>query len=237
MTIPTDPTAGSASPDTTARPALRIDVVSDVVCPWCFIGKRQLETALQSWQDDHPDQPAPEVVWHPFQLNPDMPAEGMARDDYLQRKFGTADTSSIYANVRRAAETVGLSLSLDGIARQPSTLAPHVLLQLAAEQGRQPALAERLFEAYFIENRNLADRDTLLTLAAEAGLDTGSAAAALDDPQRQQEIAGADAHARSLGISGVPFFIIDRSLAVSGAQGADRLRAAFEQAALARTSA
>ena len=106
---------------------MRIDVVSDVVCPWCFIGKRQLESALAAWAAEHPGQAQPEVVWHPFQLNPGMPPEGASRAEYLTAKFGSADTSRLYANVRAAAAEVALPLALERIARQPSTLRPHAL--------------------------------------------------------------------------------------------------------------
>lgn len=201
---------------------LSIDVVSDVVCPWCFVGKRQLEQALERWQRDHPDRPV-EVRWHPFQLNPDLPAGGMLRSDYLERKFGSADTSSIYTNVRRAAAAVGLDLAIDAIVRQPNTLRPHALLDAAAEEGRQDALAEALFVAYFQQARDLTDASVLREIAVAAGLSEAAIALALDDPGTHREVAQADERARRAGIRGVPCFIVNGRSAVSGAQGADAI--------------
>jgi len=152
-----------------AGQALRIDVISDVVCPWCYVGKRQLEAALERWQADHPDAPAPIVRWHPFQLNPDFPEAGMARADYLQRKFGTADPGAIYQRVQAAAAAVGLAPEFAKIARQPNTLRAHALIAAAPDQASQQAVVERLFQAYFVEGADLSSRDVLATLAAEAG--------------------------------------------------------------------
>lgn len=223
-------TSPTPAPDAGGAAALVIDVISDVVCPWCFVGKRQLEQAIDGWREAHPQAEAPVVNWHAFQLNPDLPLEGMSRADYLTRKFGSADTSRIYTNVRRAAAEVGLELKLDGIARQPSTLRAHALLRQAAQQGCQDALAEALFNGYFIENRDLTDVAELRRIAAAAGLAASRIDAALDDPNEHALIAEDDAQARDNGITGVPFFIINRKLAVSGAAGAAHLRAAIDQA-------
>ena len=212
---------------------MRIDVVSDVVCPWCFIGKRQLEAAIAGWQQSHPDDPAPEVVWHPFQLNPQMPLEGVAREDYLRRKFGTADTSRLYANVRAAAGEVDLALALDRIARMPSTLRPHSLLSVAFEAGGealQSALAEALFAGYFQQARDLTDRDTLAAIATEAGMQPADIARALDEETVREGVAQADQDARDAGIGGVPFFVVNGRVAVNGAQGKDALLRAFDRA-------
>lgn len=224
----TNPSEG-ARRDATPAPLI-IDVISDVVCPWCFIGKRQLEQALERWREAHPAAPQPVVNWHAFQLNPDMPIEGMARADYLQRKFGHSDGGRIYANVRRAAQEVGLDLKLDRIQRQPSTLRPHALLLQAAEQGVQDQLAEALFIAYFMDGRDLSDVSVLQQIAESAGLQADRITRALEDPEQHTQIAEADMQARDNGISGVPFFIIDQKLAVSGAAGADHLLAAIQQA-------
>ena len=208
---------------------IRIDVVSDVVCPWCFIGKRQLEQALQQWQLKHPQAAAPEVVWHPFQLNPDLPAEGIAREAYLQRKFGRSDGAGMYDNVRRAAAAVGLNLNLEGIARQPNTLAAHALMHLAQQSGRQQQTAEALFNAYFIDGRDLTDDAVLTGIAATAGLDAGQVQSTLADEALLKQVSARDRQARDSGIGGVPFFIVNRKLAVSGAAGADHLLQALEQ--------
>ncbi|MCX7273165.1 MAG: DsbA family oxidoreductase [Burkholderiales bacterium] len=213
---------------------MRIDVVSDVVCPWCFIGKRQLESAVQAWCDANPALPVPEVVWHPFQLNPVMPPEGIAREDYLRSKFGSADTSRLYANVRAAAGEVALDLALDRIARQPSTLRPHALLTAALQAGGpalQSALSEALFKAYFQDSRDLTDRATLIDIARGAGLQDADIEPALAEGALLEAVAQADQDARDAGIGGVPFFVVNGRVAVNGAQGKDALLRAFERAA------
>lgn len=212
-----------------AGDALRVDVVSDVVCPWCYVGKRQLEAALERWRAANPGAPEPQVRWHPFQLNPDLPDEGMSRADYLERKFGTPDPAAIYQRVGAAARAVGLQPEFAKIARQPNTLRAHALI--GAVQGEaQQAIVERLFRAYFVEGADLTSRATLEALAREAGVPDEAARAALDDGEARQQAAKADAEARGLGVSGVPFFVIDGKVGVSGAQGADALLAAFAQA-------
>lgn len=212
-----------------AGEALRIDVISDVVCPWCYVGKRQLEAALARWREAHPGAPDPQVRWHPFQLNPDLPEEGIARADYLARKFGTPDPGAIYQRVGAAARAVGLAPDFAKIARQPNTLRAHALIGAASDEAQQQAVVERLFSAYFVEGADLTSRDTLAALAHEAGLAHDAVSEALDGAGAQQA-ARDDTEARKLGVSGVPFFVIDGKLGVSGAQGADALLAAFGQA-------
>ncbi len=213
---------------------MRIDVVSDVVCPWCFIGKRQLEAAIESWHVAHPEAPMPEVVWHPFQLNPTFPPDGVAREDYLRSKFGSADTSRLYGNVRAAAKEVSLDLALDRIARQPNTLRPHALLSVARVAGGerlQSALAEALFRAYFQEAQDLTDAAVLADIARATGMQAEDISRALDDASLLESVAEADQGARDAGIGGVPFFVINGRVAVNGAQGEDALVRAFERAA------
>ena len=207
-----------------------IDVVSDVVCPWCYIGKRKLEAALE--QARAAGLSEPEVRWHPFQLNPDMPAEGVSRKSYLEDKFGGPQRAAeIYARVKAAGKAAGLELDIDGITRQPNTLAAHALLTYAQQQG--PGLGndvkERLLKAYFIENRFIGDVDVLADIAQAAGLDAAAARAFVSDPQQLEQVAAADARARQMGIGGVPFFIFNQKVAVSGAQDPAHLLAAMQQ--------
>ncbi len=202
--------------------ALQIDVVSDVVCPWCFVGKRQLEQALARLGSQQPGVEV-QVRWHPFQLNPDLAEEGMARSEYLSAKFGSADTSRIYTNVRRAAATVGLDLAMEAIVRQPNTLRPHALMEAAAGQGLQDALAEALFVAYFQQGRDLSDARQLAEIARAVGLSDEAIDQALLEDEPRQAISQADNRARRAGIQGVPCFIFNGRHAVSGAQGADAL--------------
>ena len=215
----------------TESPAWTIDVVSDVVCPWCYIGKRKLEAALELARDAGLGAPA--LRWHPFQLNPDLPAEGVSRKSYLEEKFGGAERAAeIYERVKAAGRAVGLVLDIDGIARQPNTLAAHALLAFAQQQGPDfgSPVAERLFAAYFVENRFIGDVEVLADIAQAAGLDAAAARAFVRDPQQRSELAAADVRARQMGISGVPFFIFNQKVAVSGAQDPAQLLAAMRQA-------
>jgi len=210
---------------------MSIDIVSDVVCPWCFVGKRQIEQAIEQYQTVHPETTIT-VRWHPFQLNPDLPAEGVARSDYLRAKFGTDDTRGLYARVRGAAQAVGLTLDMESIARQPNTVAAHALLELAAEEGCQDAMAEVLFKAYFQQGRDFTDPHALRAVAQLGGLSESAIDRALSDASLHARVADADRRAREAGISGVPCFIINRRTAVSGAQGAAALLEVMEDASV-----
>ncbi len=210
---------------------LTIDIVSDVVCPWCYIGKRKLEAALEMAKTA--GLPIPEIRWHPFQLNPDLPAAGIPRQQYLQDKFGGPERAAeIYERVRAAGRSAGLELDIDGITRQPNTLAAHALIAFA-QQGDAALgndVKERLLKAYFVENRFIGDVDVLVQIAREAGLDADAARACITDPAPLQAVADADAKARGMGIGGVPFFIFNHKLAVSGAQDPATLLAAMQEA-------
>ena len=202
-----------------------IDVVSDVVCPWCYIGKRRLDAALARL-----DGPPPRVFWHPFQLNPDLPPEGVDRRSYLEAKFGGARRAEeIYARVRAAGASAGIAFELERIERQPNTLTAHRLINWAQAHGDAAPLVERLFRAYFIEGAFIGDAAVLERLAAEAGFDGDAAAAYLVSDEGVEAVAGADRRARELGIGGVPLFIFNRRVAVSGAQEPDTLLAALAQ--------
>jgi predicted DsbA family dithiol-disulfide isomerase len=208
---------------------LAIDVVSDVVCPWCFIGKRRLEGALALYAGERPDAPAPAVRWQPFQLNPGLPAEGVPRAEYIARKFG-ARGGAVYERVAMIGREVGIAFAFDRIARQPNTLAAHSLIELAHAHGRQDAAVEGLFRAYFLDGVDLTGRANLVAIAVAAGLDRAEAEAWLDRTDARDAVAAEDARAREIGIEGVPFFIFNRRLAVSGAQAAEVLLDAMRQA-------
>lgn len=193
---------------------LSVDIHSDTICPWCYIGKRRLEDALAGDGDVEA-----EIRWHPFQLNPEMPREGIDRADYLALKFGGPDRArEAYANVARAAATTGLAMDLEGIRRTPNTLQSHRLLAHAARAGRQDAVVEELFRAYFVEGRDIGDDLVLVDAAARAGLDGDEAARHLAGDADRREVLAGDHAARAAGIHGVPHFVIDGAFAVSGAQ-------------------
>ncbi len=211
--------------------AFTIDIVSDVVCPWCYIGKRKLEAALALPQAA--ELPAAQIRWHPFQLNPDLPAEGISRKQYLEDKFGgPARAAEIYARVRAAGHSVGLELNIDGITLQPNTLAAHALIAFAQQDDMAAGsdVKERLLKAYFTQNRFIGDVQVLAAIADEAGLDADAARSFVADPLQLQAVAQADAQARSMGISGVPYFIFNQKVAVSGAQDPATLLGAMQQA-------
>ena len=215
---------------------LAIDVVSDVVCPWCFIGKRRLEGALARYAAERPEAPAPEVTWRPFQLNPGLPAEGMPRDEYVARKFG-ARGGAVYDRVAMIGREVGIPFAFDRIARQPNTLAAHSLIELAQGHGRQDAAVEALFRAYFLDGVDLTARENLVATAVGAGLDRAEVEAWLDLADAREAVTAEDARAREIGVEGVPFFIFNRRLAVSGAQPSDVLLDAMTQAESAPSEA
>ena len=211
---------------------LTIDIVSDVVCPWCYIGKRHVEQAISQWQTKHPDA-AVNVRWHPFQLNPDLPLEGTDRKGYLEQKFGGPQRAKeIYARVAAAGRNAGLELNFDGILKQPNTLAAHALIayaQTAADGAHGDAVAERLFKAYFVDGEFIGDLDVLVAIATECGLNADATRAVLSERATLDQIAAQDANARQQGISGVPYFIFNQKVALSGAQPADVLLDAMEQ--------
>ncbi len=141
---------------------MNIDVISDVVCPWCFIGKRHLESALAAWRNDHPGEAQPVVRWHPFQLNPQLPRSGVPRAEYIATKFGGPQRAKeIYARVANAGARAGIAFNFDGITVQPNTLNAHRLIHHAGSGGRQDAMAEALFRAYFLEGADLSSDDAL----------------------------------------------------------------------------
>jgi predicted DsbA family dithiol-disulfide isomerase len=193
---------------------MRIDIVSDVICPWCFIGKRRLERALAL----RPELP-PEITWRPFQLNPDMPAEGIDRRAYLAAKFGgNGQADRIYANVSEAGTTVDIRFAFDRIRRTPNTRDAHRLIRYATAAGRADALVEALFQGYFIDGRDIGDRATLAAIAGEVGLDAGDVADWLAGPAELEQVLAEDRNARRIGINAVPCFIFEQQYAISGAQ-------------------
>ena len=203
---------------TATASTLTIDVISDVVCPWCFVGRRRLGAALAHLAADEPGA-RPLVSWHPFQLNPDLPREGIDRSVYLARKFGGPQRAAeIYERVRAAGRSVGIDFAFERIARQPNTLDAHRLISWAQAQGSSEEVVERLFRAYFLVGRFIGDRDVLAAIAGEAGLSIDAARAHLASSEGAATIAEMDRRTRELGVTGVPFFILGGRLAVSGAQ-------------------
>lgn len=210
--------------------AFQIDVISDVVCPWCFIGKRNLERALETWREKHPDE-TPVVRWHPFQLNPQLPDSGVPRKQYLENKFGGPERAKeIYARVSAAGKRAGIDFVFEGIQVQPNTVDAHRLMHHAGEQGRQDEMAEVIFRRYFVEGADLSDKGTLADIAQEAGINRNEAAAYLATDADRELIAEQDRRARAMGVEGVPFFIFNQRLSLSGAQPPEVIVEAMEKA-------
>jgi len=193
---------------------LTIDVVSDVVCPWCFIGKKRLEDALALRHDI-----AVEVRWHPYFLNDWVPREGISRDEYLTTKFGSPERyKSIAGRVAQAAKAEGLAYNVDKIARQPNTLDCHRLILWARNAGTAAKMKQRLMELYFTEGADLTDREVLVQAAADCGLDANLTRELLASDRDVDRVTQEAEQAKQAGIDGVPCFIFGGVLAVSGAQ-------------------
>jgi predicted DsbA family dithiol-disulfide isomerase len=193
---------------------VRIDIFSDVVCPWCFIGKRRLERALAMRSGINA-----QIAWQPFQLNPEIPREGVPSDAFFSAKFGDLDQ---FKRRRKAIVEIGTSVGIpfdfDGVERQPNTLDAHRLIRFAAGFGHADAVVEALFRAHFVEARDIGDRAILTAIADEAGGDADEAAAFLAGESGIDETASAEREARRIGVDAVPCYVFDRQYAVSGAQ-------------------
>ena len=214
---------------------MNIDIVSDVVCPWCYVGKRQIETALAQYAKQSPGAAPPVVSWRPFQLNPQLPPAGMSREDYVTQKFGAARSKDVYERVTGVGLQHGIPFAFERIVRQPNTVGAHSLIALAAEEGAtieglQSKVKEALLRAYFIDGADLTNDAALATIATSAGLDRARAAQCLADPASRKAVQAEDQRWRNMGVEGVPFFVFNGRLAVSGAQGAAALLAAMRQA-------
>lgn len=192
----------------------KLDIFSDPVCPWCYIGKARLERALEQ-RPDHPFV----IEWHPYMLNPTLPREGMDRREYLQARFGSPeDVVRLHLPVQQACDEIGLPLALDRMTRMPSTLDAHRLVHWAGLEGRQHAVVSALFRANWAEGRDIGDPATLAEIAGAAGLDAAMIARLLASDADVDEIRARDAEIRERGLRGVPGFLIGRRYVLSGAQ-------------------
>ena len=212
-----DPAAPSAR--------LGIDVVSDVVCPWCFIGKRRLEAAVEQAA-----QPV-EIRWRPFQLDPTIPAIGLDRRSYLAKKFGSLEkVDTIHERLIEAGKQVGIAFAFDRIERSPNTIDAHRLIRWSAAAGAQGTVVEALFRTYFVEGRDIGDPKILVQLAGSCGMDGTLVHRLLASGSDTEAVREEIATAVRLGVSGVPFFIFAGKYAVPGAQSAEVLAAAIAKA-------
>jgi predicted DsbA family dithiol-disulfide isomerase len=208
---------------------LSVEVFSDVICPWCYIGKRRLEAALELYRERSPGAGEPQVAYHPFELNPDVPREGIARADYIAKKFGARGYGG-HDRLVQAGAPLGIPFAFDKIQRQPNTLAAHALIEAARRRGVQPAVKEALMKAFFVDGLDLTDTETLVRTAAQAGLEREDAEAAVADEELRRAVAQEEESARGMGVQGVPFFIFNKRLAVEGAQPPEVLLEAMLEA-------
>ncbi|MES0824216.1 DsbA family oxidoreductase [Ruegeria sp. SCP11] len=193
---------------------VKLDIMSDPICPWCYIGKTHLDKALTAIPD-HPFV----IEWHPFQLNPDMPDEGMDRREYLEGKFGGKDGAvRAYAPVVEHAEKAGLNIDFEGMKRTPNTLDAHRLIHWAGIEGKQNAVVDALFDAYFVQGRDIGDHEVLADIADSVGMDAAVVLKLLKSDADREDIRTRDTHSRQMGVNSVPTFIVANQHAVPGAQ-------------------
>ena len=193
---------------------IKLDILSDPICPWCLIGKTRLDRALEQ-RPDHPFA----IEWHPFQLNPDMPPGGMDRRAYLAAKFGSGEAAAeAYARIDAAARETGIEIDWSRIARTPSTLDAHRLIHWAGIERRQGVVVDALFDAHFREGRDIGDHDVLADIADSAGMDAAATRRLLSGDADVDDIRARDAHSRDRGVTGVPTFIVANQHVVPGAQ-------------------
>jgi predicted DsbA family dithiol-disulfide isomerase len=196
---------------------IRLDIFSDPVCPWCYVGKANLDRALAQ----HPDHPFA-IQWHPFQLNPDMPAEGVAKRAYLEQKFGgKARVDAIHERLREVARNAGVLMDPDKPQRMPNTLNAHRLIHWAGIEGVQQAVVDALMRAYWVEGRDIGDLETLADIAGENGMDRAATLRLLQSDADADDLLARDQDARQKGVNAVPTFLIAQQYVVSGAQPPD----------------
>lgn len=193
---------------------VKLDILSDPICPWCYIGKTHLDKALAE-AGDHPFV----IEWHPFQLNPDMPHEGMDRRAYLEGKFGGKEGAvRAYAPVVEHAEKAGLTINFEAMQRTPNTLDAHRLIHWAGIEGKQNDVVDALFQAYFVDAKDIGDHEVLADIAAACGMERDVTLRLLQGDTEVSEIRDRDAHSRKMGVSSVPTYIVANQHAVPGAQ-------------------
>ena len=205
---------------------MKIDIVVDTVCPWCYVGKKRFDRALEMRP-----QPDLEVGWRPFQLNPAMPDSGMDRRQYVNEKFGGPDRArSVHNSIARIGLDEGIEFNFKAISRIPNTINSHRLSRFAAERGRQTEAVDALFAAYFLDGRDIGEIEVLADVAAAIGLDRKETLAYLASDRDIETVLAEDELARRLGVNGVPCFIVNRRYAVSGAQSPEVLIQVFDLA-------
>ncbi|MCF6315122.1 MAG: DsbA family oxidoreductase [Marinosulfonomonas sp.] len=196
---------------------IKLDIISDPICPWCYIGKSYLDRALAA----HPSHPFT-IEWHPYQLNPDMAEGGMERREYLELKFGGQDGAlKVYGEIAKTAEEAGLDIDFAAIKTTPNTINAHRLIHWAGVEGRQAFVVAALFKAYFVEGRDIGAAGVLCNIAGDSGMDADMVERLLATDADLEDIRARDAHSREMGVRGVPTFILNNETVLTGAQPAE----------------
>lgn len=207
---------------------IKIDIVSDVVCPWCYIGKRRIERAIERLKDTYDF----ELVYHPFELNPSIPASGLDQKQYLSNRFGgEARYIEITKQVSAAAAKEGLQFDFEKQKISPNTRQVHRIIQFAKQKGKQPEVKEAFMKAYFEQGADLSKKENLITIATQAGLNREQVNTLLTSDEGLLDIERAEKELQKLGITGVPFYILDNKYGISGAQPTEVFIQAFEDIA------
>jgi len=214
---------------------LNIEIIADVVCPWCFIGKRRLDVALNMYRSE--GRGTPVVHWRPYQLNAGIPEGGVDRHSFLIAQFGEAGLSRVNTRVSTIGRQVDIQFAFEKISRQPNTLAAHCLIALAESYGRQHELVEIFFNAFFVGGLDLSSEAVLQRLAVMAGLPEVAVIAALASNEVRRNVAADEKQVRTLGVQGVPLYIFNRRTVISGAQEPDTLLRAMQIAGNAEAAA
>ncbi|WP_367106369.1 DsbA family oxidoreductase [uncultured Psychrobacter sp.] len=210
-----------------SKKPLRIDIVSDVVCPWCVVGYKQLAKALEQTNTEF------DIHWHPFELNPNMPSEGQNLREHIMEKYGssTQESDASRARMIEAGREVGFEFNFNDDTRMHNTFNLHQLLHWADQQGQRHDLKQALFTAHFTDGRNISNKEVLADIASEIGLDRSEALAVLEDQRFAKDVREEEQHWQQQGIQSVPAIIFNERHLVSGAQGVDSFKRILEQLA------
>ena len=203
---------------------IKIDIVSDTVCPWCYIGKKRLDKAIEDYKGQEF-----EINWHAFQLNPNMPIEGINRELYLSTKFGGKERAdSIYEQIKQAGSSSNISFNFNEMSIMPNSFYSHMLIELSKEQNLQNEIAESLFDAFFIKGKNIGNLSELTNIAISNNIRDFNEELFKNRKDLRNIVQTSDENSRSKGVSGVPFFIINNNYAISGAQESEVFKKIFE---------
>ena len=203
---------------------IKIDIVSDTVCPWCYIGKKRLDKAIEDYKDQEF-----EINWHAFQLNPNMPIEGINRELYLSTKFGGKERAdSIYEQIKQTGSSSNISFNFNEISIMPNSFYSHMLIEMSKEQNLQNKIAESLFDAFFIKGINIGNLSELTNIAISNNIKNFNEDLFRNRKDLRNTVQTSDENSRSKGVTGVPFFIINNNYAISGAQESEVFKKIFE---------